>query len=64
MLDLAYCVGLGRAPLARPLLRMTFAAVALSLAATALAQSAPDTSTSVVLVLDASGSMFNELPDG
>jgi len=43
---------------------MTFAAVALSLAATALAQSAPDTSTSVVLVLDASGSMFNELPDG
>ena len=64
MLDLAYRVGLGSAGLVRLTGRYLVALAVLLLPGGAYAQ-APDTSsTDVVLVLDASGSMFNELPDG
>lgn len=61
MLDLALTVGLGRARGARALLRALFAAVTATLLGIGWAQ---PVGADIVLVLDASGSMYNELPDG
>lgn len=61
MLDLAFTVGLGRAPRARSLLRAALVAALATLVGIGRAQTA---GTDIVLVLDASGSMYNELEDG
>src|SRR5690606_35901293 len=64
MLDLALAVGLGRAASARAAGLVLAVSVALQAPLGAAAQPAAPATTDVVLVLDASGSMFNELADG
>ncbi len=63
MLDLALSVGVGRAFLARAA-RTILVLVSALMAATAPAQGADSGPADVLLILDASGSMFNELDDG
>lgn len=64
MLDLALAVGLGRAASARAAGLVLAVSMALQAPLGAAAQPAAPVTTDVVLVLDASGSMFNELADG
>lgn len=64
MLDLAFAVGLGRAPCARTMARVVLFAAALLAGGAGWAQEDEPERTDIVLVLDASGSMFNELDDG